>query len=93
MTLHGKHPHYAGKVAHSSRHLAQRSREEALRAALVALYGTRFGAVPDSLREALEAIEDEHTLLGLVPRFATGSVEDIAAAVLGASAAGREPAK
>ena len=75
------------------REVRQRSREEALRAALVASYGTRFGAVPEPLRAALEATEDEHTLLGLVPRFTTGSVEEIAAAVLGSSAAGREPAK
>jgi hypothetical protein len=61
--------------------------------ALVSSYQARFGSVPDSLLEAIELTEDEHTLLGWVPLFTTGSVEDITAGVLGASAAGREPAK
>lgn len=66
---------------------------EGLNRALVSSYQARFGSMPDSLREAFEATEDEHTLLGWVPLFTTGSVEDIAAAVLGASAAESQPAR
>lgn len=75
------------------REVRQRSREGALRAALAASYGARFGTVPEPLRAALEATEDEHTLFGWVPLFATGSIEDIVAAVLGPGAAPGRPAR
>lgn len=65
------------------REVRQRSREEALRAALLALYASRFGDAPEAVRAALEAIENEHTLLGLVPRFGTEAADEIAA-MLGA---------
>jgi len=67
------------------RDVRQRSREQALRAALVASYETRFGAVPDAVRAALEATEDEHTLFGWVPLFTAAPARDIGAAVLGTS--------
>jgi hypothetical protein len=68
------------------REVRQRSREQGVRAALVALYETRFGALPDSLRAVLEATEDEHTLLAWVPLFTAAPAADIATAVLGAAA-------
>lgn len=71
----------------------EEGREQGLRRALVTSYQARFGTMPEPLHAAIEATEDEDTLLGWVPLFTTGSVEDIAAAVLGANAAEREPAK
>lgn len=69
----------------------EEGREQGLRRALVSSYQARFGSVPEPLRAALELTEDEDTLLGWVPLFTTGSVEDIAAAVLGPGAAQSEP--
>lgn len=65
---------------------------EGLHRALVSSYQARFGSVPDSLLQAIELAEDEHTLLGWVPLFTTGSVEEIEAAVLGPDAAQSTPA-
>jgi hypothetical protein len=56
---------------------------EGLRRALLISYQARFGSVSEPLREAVELTEDEDTLLGWVPLFTTGSIEEIAAAVLG----------
>jgi hypothetical protein len=64
-----------------------------LHQALVCSYQARFGTMPEPLRETVDAIEDEHTLLAWVPLFTTGSIEDIAAAVLGTAAPQREPAR
>jgi hypothetical protein len=65
------------------REVRQRSRKQGVRAALVASYETRFGALPDALRAALDATEDEHTLLAWVPLFTAAPAEDIVTAVLG----------
>lgn len=52
---------------------------------LVRLHEARFGDIPDALRAAIETVEDEETLRRWVALFATGSAEDVAAAVLGVS--------
>jgi hypothetical protein len=52
--------------------------------ALGGLYRARFGDTPETLRAAIETVNDEETLRRWVVLAGTGSVEDIAAAVLGA---------
>lgn len=71
----------------------EQGEERGLRRALVSSYQARFSAVPEALRAAIEATSDEDTLLGWVPLFTTGSVEDIAAAVLGTDPGLSAPAR
>lgn len=71
----------------------EQGEERGLRRALLSSYQARFDTMPEPLRAALEATEDEDTLLGWVPLFTTGSVEEIAAAVLGPGAAQSEPVR
>lgn len=71
----------------------EEGREQGLRRALLRSYQTRFGTMPEPLRAAIETTEDEDTLLDWVSPFTTGSVEEIAAAVLGTSAAKSEPVR
>lgn len=71
----------------------EEGREEGLRRALVTSYQARFGSMPEPLHAAIEATEDEDTLLDWVSLFTTGSVEDILAAVLDTSTAENEPAR
>jgi hypothetical protein len=72
------------------RQIEERERRRERRRALVGTYQARFGAVPESVHAGLEAA-DYDTLLRWVALFATGSAEEIAAAVLGASTANATP--
>ena len=51
---------------------------EGLRRGLAAAYTARFGAAPNILVEALQAIHDSGRLIGLAALFATGTPEQIA---------------
>ena len=57
-------------------------KEEAFREMLVNVYETRFGPLPPALREAIEAMEDEPTLLQWGTLFGTATADEIAAALL-----------
>jgi hypothetical protein len=65
------------------RRVRGKTRSETLHRALVASYEARFRSIPETLRVAIEAVDDEDTLMRWVVLFTTGSVEEIAAAVLG----------
>jgi hypothetical protein len=73
------------------RRVRQKSVEEGLekgyRRSFVALYKARFGGIPDTLRAAIEATEDEDTLEQWVVLAGTGSAEEITTAVLGPGSA------
>lgn len=55
---------------------------QAFRKMLVNVYETRFGPLPPALREAIEAMEDEPTLLPWGTLFGTATADEIAATLL-----------
>ncbi|HWN71718.1 MAG TPA: hypothetical protein VNM90_28970 [Haliangium sp.] len=60
----------------------EEGREQGYRRSILDLYEVRFRTIPDVLRAALEATEDEDTLRRWVVLAGTGTAEEIAAAVL-----------
>ena len=67
------------------RRVRGKTRSETLHRALVASYEARFRSIPEALRAAIEAADDEDTLMRWVVLFTTGSAEDIAVALVGVS--------
>jgi hypothetical protein len=64
---------------------SDKTRKDGLRRALVTSYEARSSILPEALRAAIEAADDEDTLTRWVALFATGSADEIAEAVLGVS--------
>jgi hypothetical protein len=60
----------------------RRVQAQAFRKMLVNVYETRFGPLPPGLREAIEAMEDEPTLLQWGTLFGTATADEIAATLL-----------
>jgi len=60
----------------------RRVQGEGIQKALVSSYEARFGSLPPALREAIEATEDEPTLLRWAGLFSTATADEIAAALL-----------
>lgn len=66
----------------------ERGLEQGFREAFVTVYETRFGAMPDELRDALARVHEDEELRRLTALGVTHPLEDVIAAVRQASGAG-----